>query len=114
MNVLRTLFLAAAMCLSASAALTQEPPPVAIPNFRGTPAELLPEAKGPRRLIRFLTSSDYPPFQFLKPDQSPAGFNVDLARALCAELEFPCTIQALPWDDLLGALDNGRADALIA
>jgi polar amino acid transport system substrate-binding protein len=119
MHVLRVALLAAAMSLSAFAAYAQietppEAPPVAIPKMRGTPAELLPEEKGPRRLIRFLTSSDYPPFQFLKPDQSPTGMNVDLARAICAELEFPCTIQALPWDDLLDALENGRADALIA
>jgi polar amino acid transport system substrate-binding protein len=88
--------------------------PVNMPQIRGAAGELMPDQKGPRRLIRFLTSSDYPPFQFLKPDQSPAGMNVDLARAICAELEFPCTIQALPWDELLGALESGRADALIA
>ena len=113
MHVLRVAILAAGFFLPALAYAQTEALPV-IPKMRGTPAELLPEEKGPRRLIRFLTSPDYPPFQFLKPDQSPAGFNVDLARAICTELEFPCTIQALPWDDLLGALENGRADALIA
>jgi polar amino acid transport system substrate-binding protein len=89
-------------------------PEVHIPSLRTSTAEILPDEKGPRRLIRFLTSSDFPPFQFLKPDQNPAGMNVDLARAICDELEFPCTIQALPWNDLLDALENGRADALIA
>ncbi len=89
-------------------------PAVQIPSLRSSTAELLPDEKGPRRLVRFLTSSDFPPFQFLKPDQNPAGMNVDLARAICDELEFPCTIQALPWDDLLDALENGRADALVA
>jgi polar amino acid transport system substrate-binding protein len=87
---------------------------VPVPSLRGSPAEILPENKGPRRMVRFLTSPDYPPFQFLKPDQNPAGLNVDLARAICSELEFQCTIQALPWDDLVPALENGRADALIA
>jgi polar amino acid transport system substrate-binding protein len=89
-------------------------PVVPVPDLRGSPAELLPDKKGPRRMVRFLTSSDYPPFQFLKPDQNPAGLNVDLARAICNELEFQCTLQALPWDDLLPALESGRADALIA
>lgn len=89
-------------------------PIVPVPDLRGSPAEILPEKKGPRRMVRFLTSPDYPPFQFLKPDQNPVGLNVDLARAICSELEYQCTIQALPWDDLLSALENGRADALIA
>lgn len=106
----------AAAVLWPAAAPAQEAaaPAVAIPKIRGTPAELAPEEKGPRRLVRFLTSPGYPPFQFLKPDQSPAGFNIDLARAICDELEFQCTLQALPWDELLPALENGRADALIA
>src|SRR5881397_3477657 len=34
-------------------------------------------------VIRFLTETDYPPFNFTGPDGNPAGFNVDLARALC-------------------------------
>jgi polar amino acid transport system substrate-binding protein len=112
MPVVRAVLLAVGLLLPASALAAESV--VAIPNLRGAAAELLPDQKGPRRLIRFLTSADYAPFQFLKPDQSPAGLNVDLARAICEELEFPCTIQALPWDDLLGALENGRADALIA
>ena len=33
-------------------------------------------------VVRFLTETDYPPFNFTGPDGNPAGFNVDLARAL--------------------------------
>jgi polar amino acid transport system substrate-binding protein len=112
MRALRAALIVTGLFLPGSAAAAE--PVVPVPNLRGTPAEILPDKKGPRRLVRFLTSPDYPPFQFLKPDQNPAGLNVDLARAICSELEFQCTIQALPWDDLLGALENGRADALIA
>ena len=36
-------------------------------------------------VIRFLTETDYPPFNFTGPDGNPAGFNVDLARLLCEE-----------------------------
>ncbi len=112
MRLMRVAVVAAGLAISAHA--YAEAPAVVVPKFRGTPAEVLPDEKGPRRLIRFLTSPDYPPFQFLKADQSPAGFNIDLARAICAELEFPCTIQALPWDELPAALESGRADALVA
>src|SRR5215510_12686123 len=37
--------------------------------------------------IRFLTETDYPPFNFAGPDGNPQGFNVDLARIMCEELK---------------------------
>jgi polar amino acid transport system substrate-binding protein len=87
---------------------------VVIPRFRTAPVERAPAQRDQKRVVRFLTASDFPPFQFIAADGNPAGFNVDLARAICTRLDFPCTIQALPWSDLLGALESGRADALIA
>src|SRR6185312_10517640 len=64
--------------------------------------------------IRFITTDDFPPFNFLDAQGHLIGFNVDLARAICAELTIPCTIQARPWADLAGALANKNADAIIA
>jgi polar amino acid transport system substrate-binding protein len=65
--------------------------------------------------IRFLTELDYPPFDYAGPDGNPAGFNVDLARLLCTEINVSCTIQARRFDLLLGALnDKGGGDAVIA
>ena len=96
------------------AAFAADEPAVTIPKLRGPAVEVVPDQKAPRRTIRFLTSSDYPPFQFLKPDLNPAGFNVDLARAICDELDYSCTIQAMNWDELLPALESGKTDAVIA
>ncbi len=42
------------------------------------------------------------------------GFNVEIARAVCEELEIACTIQVRPWDTLLGSLEAGKGDAVIA
>lgn len=67
-----------------------------------------------RVAIRFLTDNDFPPFNYLGEDGSLAGFNVDLARALCLEIGATCDIQARPWEQLLPALARGQADALIA
>ena len=50
--------------------------------------------KGKTLIIRFLTTDDFPPFNFLNDRGQLTGFNVDLARAICAELNAPCTIQA--------------------
>ena len=49
-------------------------------------------------VIRFLTELDYPPFDYAGPDGNPAGFNVDLARLLCDEINTTCTIQARRFD----------------
>ena len=41
-----------------------------------------PDLTSPRSL-RFLTDDDYPPFHFALADGSLAGFDIDLARAIC-------------------------------
>jgi polar amino acid transport system substrate-binding protein len=106
---------AAAVALSLLIAAS---PPVfaeqGLPRF-GNP--VLRRAKpdlGNRQVVRFLTSADWPPFQFLGPDDTPIGFNVDVARALCGKLKLSCTLQARAWSDLVPALEEGRADAVIA
>lgn len=66
--------------------------------------------------LRFLTTTDFPPFNFLDGEGRLSGFHVDLARAICAELEIAdkCQIQALPWAELDGALQRGEGEAIIA
>lgn len=66
------------------------------------------------RTIRFLTELESPPFSFRAEDGELTGFNVDLARAICVELDVLCTIQSLRWDLLLDGLESGRGDAIIA
>ncbi len=73
------------------------------------------DATAPRRVvIRFLTDSDFPPFNFYDEDGVLVGFNVDLARAICLELNTSCDIKARPWEELFAGLKNGDADADIA
>lgn len=66
--------------------------------------------------LRFLTTTDFPPFNFIDKSGRLSGFHVDLARAICAELGIAdkCQIQALPWDELDSALSRGDGEALIA
>ena len=72
-----------------------------------------PDLSGLRQ-IRFLTEDDYPPFNFLLADGQVAGFNVDLARAICVELDIACTIQRRSWELLIPALNDNSGDAIIA
>src|SRR5271154_5705211 len=65
-------------------------------------------------VIRFLTETDYPPFNFTGPDGNPAGFNVDLARLLCDEIKVTCTVQMRRFETLLDAITSNRGDAIIA
>src|SRR6476660_9322296 len=53
-------------------------------------------------VIRFLTETDYPPFNYAAPDGAPIGFNVDLARMICEELKVACTVQMRRFDTLIG------------
>jgi len=66
--------------------------------------------------LRFLTTTDFPPFNFLDGAGKLSGFHIDLARAICAELGIAdkCQIQALPWGELEGALEKGEGEAIIA
>jgi polar amino acid transport system substrate-binding protein len=66
------------------------------------------------RAIRFLTADDYPPLDFARPDGALAGFNVEIARAICEELRIGCTIQARRWDTLIDSLETEKGDAVIA
>ncbi len=64
--------------------------------------------------LRFVTEGDFPPFNYYDEDGSLTGFNVDLARAICLEMEVRCEIKALSWNDLIPALNKNEADAIIA
>jgi len=65
-------------------------------------------------VIRFLTETDYPPFNYAGPDGNPAGFNVDLARLVCEEIKVQCTVQMRRFDTLIDALNKNEGDAVIA
>jgi polar amino acid transport system substrate-binding protein len=66
--------------------------------------------------VRFLTTVDFPPFNFADQAGRLSGFHVDLAREICAELkiEAKCQIQAMPFADLQPALLASTGDAVMA
>lgn len=63
--------------------------------------------------IRFLTTTDFPPFNYTGADGALVGFNIDLAEALCETLNAVCTVQPWPWDQVSDALAENQGDALI-
>lgn len=101
-----------ALALSSVAAASAEAP--APPSFFDPHHPLQKPDLSRLRQLRFLTEDDFPPFNFLLADGQVAGFNVDLARAICLELELSCSIQRRSWDLLIPALDDNSGDAVIA
>ncbi|MCE7029370.1 transporter substrate-binding domain-containing protein [Jiella avicenniae] len=89
---------------------------VATPNFVDQHQRIAKPDLAGRQRIRFLTSTDYPPFNFLDGEGRLTGFNVDLARAICEELDIlaRCQIEALPFADIVPALKKGDGEAIVA
>ncbi len=87
-----------------------------IPNFFDPQDRLIRPNLNDRPRLRFLTVTDFPPFSFIDPQKRLAGFHVELARAICDELELKeqCQIQALPYSELETALNNGAGEAIMA
>lgn len=56
----------------------------------------------------------YPPFSYFDDASELAGFDAEVARALCARLRRRCELRALDWDSLLGSLLARRIDVVVA
>jgi polar amino acid transport system substrate-binding protein len=81
------------------------------PSPGESPAAVAPER---RVVLRILTEGEYPPFNYFDDEGILTGFNVDLARALCLELNVACDIQVRNWDELLPSVARGEVDAVLA
>ncbi len=66
----------------------------------------------PDRPIVIGGDRNFPPFEFLDEHGRPAGFNVDLTRAIARELGLNVEIRLGLWSERLDALHDGRVDAL--
>lgn len=64
--------------------------------------------------IRFASSATYPPFEFMDKDNNIAGFDIDLAKALCDEMKAECTFSNHAFDSLIPSLKFRRYDAVIS
>jgi len=87
-----------------------------IPNFWDSNERFVKPTLTLRPRIRFLTTTDFPPFNFIDRKKRLSGFHIDLAREICSELGVlaKCQIQALPWDELDKAVEAGDGEAVIA
>jgi polar amino acid transport system substrate-binding protein len=98
------------------AAVAQDRKAVDLPILFDTRERIAkPDLAGIVRL-RFLTTVDFPPFNFIDQTGKLAGFHVDLVREICRELALTekCQIQAVTFPELEKALIDGNGEAVAA
>ncbi len=64
--------------------------------------------------VRIAVEGAYPPFSYVQPDGELAGFDIDMAKALCAAMEAQCKLVQQDWDGMIPGLLARKYDAIIA
>ena len=83
------------------------PPPATSGNFRS-----IEEIQASGELI-MLTNAAFPPFEYVE-GTDPAGVDVDVARAIAADLGVELRVVDMDFDGLIAALKSGRGDLIAA
>lgn len=65
-------------------------------------------------VVRIGVNLGYPPFGYADAQGQPAGFDIDIARALCAAMAKTCRLVVVDWEDNITALLLKRVDAVVA
>lgn len=64
--------------------------------------------------IRIATEGAYKPWNYKDSAGNLVGFELDLAKDLCARMKAECTVVEQAWDGIIPALQAGKYDAIMA
>lgn len=64
--------------------------------------------------ITIATESSFRPFSYTDADGNLIGFEIDLANALCEQMQANCNIISQDWDGLIPGLNASKFDAIMA
>lgn len=65
-------------------------------------------------VIRVGTDATYPPFESQDAAGEIVGFDIDIMKALCAEMKVTCEFQNTAWDGIIPALVTGKIDVIMS
>ena len=66
------------------------------------------------KVLRIGTEGAYAPFNYTNADGTLGGFDVDMANAICDDMQVTCEIMAQDWDGIIPGLKAGKYDAIVA
>lgn len=82
------------------------------------PLSAVPAARAaepaPGGTLRIGVEGAYPPFSEVGPDGQLKGFDIDIARALCAQMKVTCVLVQQEFDGMIPALQARKFDAIVA
>lgn len=64
--------------------------------------------------IKIGVEAAYPPFSAVNEAGEFVGFDIDIAKALCAQMKADCELVKIDWDGLIPSLLNETIDAIVA
>ena len=85
-----------------------------VATIAGAALALSVTAANAQDTIRIGTEGAYPPWNYTEANGELAGFEIDLAHAMCEKMGATCEFVAQDWDGIIPALMNGRYDAIMA
>ena len=65
-------------------------------------------------VLRIGTEGAYAPFNYTNADGTLGGFDIEIANAICADMQVTCKIMAQDWDGIIPGLKAGKYDAIVA
>ncbi|MDR3521459.1 MAG: ABC transporter substrate-binding protein [Acidocella sp.] len=64
--------------------------------------------------IKFGVDATYPPFESMSPSGQFVGFDIELGKAICADLKVKCVFVAQGFDGIIPALEARKFDAILS
>jgi len=66
------------------------------------------------KTVVFAVDPHWPPMEFLDASKQPAGYDIELVKALGTAGGFVPQFRSVPWDGLFAGLDGGAYDAIVS